>query len=854
MKEAVSGGHKFVFIIDNLDRINEAEALQIWGTIKGFFLGASDSTEVPPSHYLPTVILPIDPVAIVRMFQKEHGGDGQNIAQAFMDKTFDISFEVPEPIGSDWRAYLSEQLASALGARIQAADEYWVAAFLDEWRRRYKNKVTPRVVNKYINSIVALHAQRASDEIGFPAVAFYAAFARDARDDLLALLRDPPSPTITDPNWRSQVAGIHYGVEPTKGLQVLLDEPLRDSLRDGASSRLEELSAYPGFTTEVERVLRTPLRVGPDSLVDFGFVTNAALLLQKLQEDTWVFEAWRSTVSHYLEVEPPASAPSDFELRVLTISDHVTPARRRDFLSVTANMIGGFVGPISPLSEAANALLTLGEKIVDLAASWEVEPPTFLASVDAKRGIALLARLWARPSIRNQFRLSLSGADATSELVSRLPQPLETIAVAPAVRTLVGTPSILRNEKINWNTLTNVANERLRNQAATDDQAVSSANVLGVLRSTDQVATNVIEGLIDQGFIVTRINEASSSKKDDFLAPAYAFLVMHGPDFGPPSGMTWPSLFQAFPNLPDQICDRLLEYYGPEFVPAIWVGIGRAPTAKPLFSALITSILKRGSLGALDAKTVVDDVAKYLDAMPPEERVKFLGILSTKEGFWAALGDVPTDARFLRILRLLRGPKPETRSRAASLASEHLNATTAKEWAGAVEVGGIRYSLGKEFGAGHPPFDNKSELHAGLIEVLPQVLKSTERGPIERWFTLRNLLDEKSKKSGLDALGKVLAAGGYLGNLLAVVRQGGAELLKSRGFARGTVVRSILVPLLSNEHGRRWMFANAGDLRPIVKASTRDATATLEVELDRLQRSRAKSRQKDAEKLRGALL
>lgn len=133
------------------------------------------------------------------------------------------------------------------------------------------------------------------------------------------------------------------------------------------------------------------------------------------------------------------------------------------------------------------------------------------------------------------------------------------------------------------------------------------------------------------------------------------------------------------------------------------------------------------------------------------------------------------------------------------------------------------------------------------------MIQSSDRALIDRWFGLYGLLDDKAAKSAMHDLAQRISAGGYVGNLLAIIRRGQTELLKTRGFGRDGVVRSIIIPLLSTDDGRRWIQSNSTILRASVKSSSRDAAASLKVELDRLQRSPRRSRNEDAPKLRRLL-
>jgi energy-coupling factor transporter ATP-binding protein EcfA2 len=68
MRSVSSKRPKFVFVIDNLDRLPETDAISMWGTIRSFFLGASERVGKRPGDELPVIILPIDERAVRRMY------------------------------------------------------------------------------------------------------------------------------------------------------------------------------------------------------------------------------------------------------------------------------------------------------------------------------------------------------------------------------------------------------------------------------------------------------------------------------------------------------------------------------------------------------------------------------------------------------------------------------------------------------------------------------------------------------------------------------------------------------------------------------------------------------------------
>jgi hypothetical protein len=183
---------------------------------------------------------------------------------------------------SDWQEYLNKQIKCCFGNLIDAKDIYWAVRFLDEKRRAKGNLVTtPRSINKFVNHMAALYSQRSSAEIEVSTIAYYAAFDEIIEDNMLNFLqaeRDQAAPPAD--NWQIQLAAIHYGVDLIKARQILLSDPIRNSIAKFDREVFRELTVIPGFSTECIRVLSSPTAADTGE-ADFEFVTNAALLLRK---------------------------------------------------------------------------------------------------------------------------------------------------------------------------------------------------------------------------------------------------------------------------------------------------------------------------------------------------------------------------------------------------------------------------------------------------------------------------------------------------------------------------------------------------------------------------------------------
>jgi hypothetical protein len=280
-------GLRLVIVIDNLDRLVETDAMQLWATIRSLFLG-NNPASANGTLRAPAIVLPIDPAAITRMFAASETDDHDDskaaaLADAFIDKTFDITFQVNEPVRSDWREFLAEKLRDAFGSRASSLHIYWTTRFVEDAHsgNRAARELTPRKLIKLVNSIAALVVQW-TDEIAFLSIVYFVVNRRLVTNDVVAFVKtEVPSMEANVPDWQRQIAALHYGVEPDKAYQAMLAGPMREAIGALDQEVFDKLVTSPGAPAVGEETLSRPPRSASGSAADGTFVANAALLLNQ---------------------------------------------------------------------------------------------------------------------------------------------------------------------------------------------------------------------------------------------------------------------------------------------------------------------------------------------------------------------------------------------------------------------------------------------------------------------------------------------------------------------------------------------------------------------------------------------
>lgn len=99
---------RLVIVIDNLDRVDTDEAKAIWSTMRTFFEFGGDKPEWLERLWLVVPFAPSTPERLWNAETSPESWEDETRAQAFVNKTFQVRFDVPAPILSDWRLFLTK--------------------------------------------------------------------------------------------------------------------------------------------------------------------------------------------------------------------------------------------------------------------------------------------------------------------------------------------------------------------------------------------------------------------------------------------------------------------------------------------------------------------------------------------------------------------------------------------------------------------------------------------------------------------------------------------------------------------------------------------------------------------------
>lgn len=309
LTEALDDTRRLVVVIDNLDRVEVEDALSIWATMMAFFdlPGQETNHSWLPEFWL---VVPFAHSSVHRLWhsdpfdetaekgietsdvseQRSSGAAVEppvNLAEAFLDKTFQVRFRVSPPVLSDWKGFFHKQLKSAF-PNHDAAEFDPVYRVFRRSSVSDDRPLTPRDIKLFINKLGALHRQW-HDEIPLPVQALYVVLERR----LTGAGRSLTSPDFIPPHLSTLVgeeqllrylAALHFNVTLDKALQVLIRKRIERDIAEANLDDLRELARVPGFPDVSEELVEESHAEWAES--DPSLITLAAVLISKLEEES----------------------------------------------------------------------------------------------------------------------------------------------------------------------------------------------------------------------------------------------------------------------------------------------------------------------------------------------------------------------------------------------------------------------------------------------------------------------------------------------------------------------------------------------------------------------------------------
>ena len=251
---------KLLIVVDNLDRVDTKDALEIWATMRTFFEFDSNNAAGWKSHLW--LLVPFDKDALTRIWHfADEQSSSKQVVQSFIDKSFQIIFNVASPVHTAWKDFLMCQLEDALPEHTNHnPDDFHTVYRLYRLCGITNNKFpTPRDLKLFVNNIGALYRQW-HDEIPLPIQALYVILQRKGNHNFENELRDDEivgdkERQLIDSKYKRYLAALHFNVPIEMSLQILMAPRIEAALRDGDIDDMNKICELEGFAQVCEMVL-----------------------------------------------------------------------------------------------------------------------------------------------------------------------------------------------------------------------------------------------------------------------------------------------------------------------------------------------------------------------------------------------------------------------------------------------------------------------------------------------------------------------------------------------------------------------------------------------------------------------
>lgn len=825
-----SADRRLVVIVDNLDRLGEDEAMQLWGTIRSLFLGNNAAFETRGLQ-APTVILPIDSAAIERMIAKSHEKEAGDLAEAFIDKTFDITFQVSEPVRSDWREFLSARMREALDTLATDPNIYWTIKFVERANAQTgggpegapqggaaSRRMTPRKLIKYVNSIAGIAVQWPASDIHLLSMSLFAAHRDDiARDPVAFIKREFPELDALGIEWQRQLLAIHFGVEPAKAFQAALGDPLVTAIHSLDQEEFDTLVTSPGAPAVAEEIMLDPPRDAGGSALDGTYIANAAMLLTRspIAGDYWAADTLARLQTLWPQARPVAQWREDFP----AVFAALTPpaASGNAFLSSAAAQLHEAIGATPVYTDRAREF---GEAMEALAASAELQGrpmPEVQLSTEGHEFFQLVVALPAalRPSIRSEF-----GAASIAEWITKGLQAEHLAADMPVIVAVLAAPqtvSMNGDEQIEWQGVADLACSILEQNSLELYSCMPSVEILGLLYQAAAESSTLVQRAFDAGAFARLLGEAKAQGNVPAMGRILALMLLRGSDFGAPDGEAWDEIVARFPSLLKELDEALARYLGEP--PLDWLidDRGSWPSLDPLIDALVRFDIEQAESNGFTTEWILASAETLHALVGSEMLARAVADAARRPGFWQEFGKLDLGPAYLLLAPILSGIDAVDRTRLKSAMVARLMAVDADGWAAGVRERSAPVGLALFFCS---TFDESIEVGDPLHDALDEDL-ATLSGIDVDWFALGEFLTPGQRSMLLRRLRDRLLSGDEVAGLASILDAGGSQLLELGAFGEepDKLVRYILIRLLDDPDGRRWIDAHAAILAPVVAAA-----------------------------------
>ena len=310
---------KLVIVFDNMDRLSKEKVHTLWSSIHTFFADSNSGYENV------WCVIPFDAQHLALAFEgtKEEQDD---LLKRFLQKTFPVIYQVPEPIVTDYKEVVNKLMRRAFEDKLQEP-EYDI---INRCYRLTYREPNVREIIAFINELVQIYHVWNSEKIDIVSMAVYVLqkqkidspqnentlssselyiIDKKYEKDYIGALKSCDSE-----NMQRNIAALYYGVRPEKAYTIMLKRVLNGILggEESEGSALvqymadkEQLSILDDVFYDIDPIKYENIIKYFISCEDKEIIPEAKQMLQKF---------WKHMADDFMDSNEAVSSVSDYHL------------------------------------------------------------------------------------------------------------------------------------------------------------------------------------------------------------------------------------------------------------------------------------------------------------------------------------------------------------------------------------------------------------------------------------------------------------------------------------------------------------------------------------------------------------
>lgn len=867
-------GLKLVVVIDNLDRLEREEALELWSSVRSFFVGKDEKTKSLLKEHL-WIIVPIDNNAVNNIFSDNlNAQDSVNKSdillstdrvQSFIEKTFNATFRLGPPILSDWLSYFEAQFKIAFGNNISDKDLDIITRLYDAY---YENStsaiITPRKIKAFINNLAVsyLRWKHADKSIHIQYQALYILYKNEIENSvkyiLLANNNVIPQQAINALNrpdeWQKYIVSIYFNIsEPERALELLIQD---DLIKDIYNENEENLKNYQKvmpklprlIEREVERKAKTWVSSHPEILVAFANKLEklSASGHLKLNPKTWDYMCfpaldkikWTKIDDETLEglktliVKCPHRYQAKLSKHLLSSLNELNLTQQNGKYNISP---GNWFQAFSILEDKV--------KLHDTKYNWD----NFSLSLEAD--FLINAMLFGSYRNNDSFKTIIK-AIKKYETLGNQPQSRFENKVCNLIKTsdidknLLSIIEYLSREwkELSWSNISMATSENIQKNKTSEENSLYAYKVLALCDShNDNNVPNVITNLSKKGMFFNSLYHA----KDRGDIPCQALCISLSIKYNPTGNLV--NTATQFSKAGIQVFHRYLA--NPEDHSLLTKDVVKFSITMLTYNELISANKQLANLSKISQlifkkmlntditkptpNILISDYAHYKRLLPKENFFEFLSDLHSEHNLIDYLENQNFDCKPLLIYRDLLDSKVSFLSSTLSFLKRGFKKISAIEYKNMLDNQDERLEVLLRLSEADKNAFLDGDFETALINHSLEILKSARNEPNllnDKWQYLPNTI---LSGSFYNYIRKHLLSASYtLENKLKIINLYSLKIFKKSTEAESrTFIKDIVLPLIKSHNlaYQNYVIANATTIKSHLK--TRQISDFLNAEL-----------------------